>query len=610
MGVSPVSNHHRRRSSVLAVGPHSAAIDPRDDLARVTGDAVGAKREEKKSSPAEDADESDLSSIAESDEMDYTSSDEDIHDDEETGLTARQRRQRRRRRQQRRQLDARIADVKASKHDWLPLRMADREIMQRLLVNGALILMWYFFSLSISIYNKWMFSDNNVVFPFPLFTTSLHMAVQFTLSSLLLYLIPSLRPQPPHTSTPAGSPVRDHDASEKRPILTKFFYFTRLVPCGAATSLDIGLGNMSLKFISLTFLTMCKSSALAFVLLFAFLFRLETPSVRLIIIIATMTVGVVMMVAGETAFNVVGFVLVIASAFFSGFRWGLTQILLLRHPATANPFSTLFFLTPVMFVSLIIIALAVEGPSEIAAGFHALAEARGSLFGVGLLVFPGLLAFCMISSEFALLKRSSVVTLSICGIFKEVVTISAAGVIFHDQLTLINITGLFVTIASIGTYNYMKIAKMRAESRKGSWTRSPNLDSETDDSDPTGERGEYQRIRHPETSMRYSPDDLDDDENVNITPADHLKPGRRSFRVRASGASSNVHGLSINTSNLSDHDRSLSPRVAGPSPLKSAPPVITSLEAELHKSDRRQSFGGVVQPSPERLSHGEGRSAH
>ncbi|PWY91889.1 TPT-domain-containing protein [Aspergillus sclerotioniger CBS 115572] len=608
MGVSPSGNHHRRRSSVLAGTSQAAPIEHREDSSRITGDVAGPKKEEPKSSPAEDADLSDLSSIAESLEMDYMSSDDDLHDDEETGLTAKQRRQRRRRRQQRRQLDARIADVKASRQDAIPLGLGDREVFKRLSINAGLILMWYFFSLSISIYNKWMFSDDDVVFPFPLFTTSLHMAVQFTFSSLILWLIPSLRPKAPIAPTPSGSPVSEHEAFEPQPIITKFFYLTRLVPCGTATSLDVGLGNMSLKFISLTFLTMCKSSALAFVLLFAFVFRLETPSVKLIVVIATMTVGVVMMVAGETAFNAVGFILVIASAFFSGFRWGLTQILLLRHPATANPFSTLFFLTPVMFISLIVIALAIEGPLEIIAGFQALADARGGMFAVFLLIFPGILAFCMISSEFALLKRSSVVTLSICGIFKEVVTISAAGVIFHDQLTVVNITGLVVTIGSIASYNYMKIAKMRSDAQKGAWTRSPNLDSDYD-SDPTGERGEYQRIRNPEASMFHAPDVHVDEDNVNITPDDDLTAGgRRSFRVRASGAS-NALGLSINTTNLGDHDKTLSPRVSGPSPMKSAPPVITSIEAELNRTGQGPSYGSNLQTSPERGLQGQGRSA-
>ena len=95
------------------------------------------------------------------------------------------------------------------------------------------------------------------------------------------------------------------------------------------------------------------------------------------------------------------------------------------------------------------------------AGLHKLVEKEGAVKGAGLLLFPGCLAFLMTSSEFALLQRTSVVTLSICGIFKEVVTISAAGIVFHDPLTPINISGLLITIASIAAYNYIKIKKMR-----------------------------------------------------------------------------------------------------------------------------------------------------
>ncbi|KKY23008.1 putative solute carrier family 35 member c2 [Phaeomoniella chlamydospora] len=179
-----------------------------------------------------------------------------------------------------------------------------------------------------------------------------------------------------------------------------------------------------------------------------------------------MTVGVIMMVAGEAAFNAIGFSLIIASAFFSGFRWALTQILLLRHPATSNPFATLFFIAPIEFVALFLLALAAEGPLEVINGIGILIAKEGTFQGICLLIFPGFLAFCMLSSEFALLQRTNVVTLSICGIFKEVVTISAAEIFYHDPLTPINISGLLVTIASIGAYNYLKVTKMRREARK------------------------------------------------------------------------------------------------------------------------------------------------
>lgn len=101
-----------------------------------------------------------------------------------------------------------------------------------------------------------MFQDEEgkkkIVFPFPLFTTCLHMVVQFSLASLVLYFLPQLRPGRDSSNHNGGRQARS-DIEEKKPLMTKWFYFTRIGPCGAATGLDIGLGNMSLKFISMTF---------------------------------------------------------------------------------------------------------------------------------------------------------------------------------------------------------------------------------------------------------------------------------------------------------------------------------------------------------------------
>lgn len=206
---------------------------------------------------------------------------------------------------------------------------------------------------------------------------------------------------------------------------------------------------------------MCKSSTLGFVLLFAIIFRLEKASWKLAGIILIMTVGVIMMVYGETAFSTLGFILLLMASFFSGLRWSLTQMLLRRNPATSNPFASLFFLTPIMFVTLFILAVPVEGFGPVKAGFDELGEKRGLFLSILILLFPGSLAFLMTSAEFALLKRTSVVTLSVCGIFKEVITITAGTFIFDDTLTKINVSGLLVTISAIVAYNWIRVKKMR-----------------------------------------------------------------------------------------------------------------------------------------------------
>ena len=83
-----------------------------------------------------------------------------------------------------------------------------------------------------------------------MFTTAVHFLVQFCLASLILFFFPSLRPKNNHRSDLGQS---RHEAEPERPIMTKMFYLTRIGPCGVATGLDIGLGNTSLQFITLTF---------------------------------------------------------------------------------------------------------------------------------------------------------------------------------------------------------------------------------------------------------------------------------------------------------------------------------------------------------------------
>jgi solute carrier family 35 protein C2 len=49
-------------------------------------------------------------------------------------------------------------------------------------------------------------------------------------------------------------------------------------------------------------------------------------------------------------------------------------------------------------------------------------------------------------SFFSIIQRAGVVPMSIAGIAKEVATISSAAVVFGDELTPLNITGVAITV--------------------------------------------------------------------------------------------------------------------------------------------------------------------
>jgi len=151
----------------------------------------------------------------------------------------------------------------------------------------------------------------------------------------------------------------------------------------------------------------------------------------------------------------VRFLLVITASALSGLRWSLTQLLLHHTPSTRNPFSTLLHLAPVMFVSLLTSHLLFESPLAL------LSHPLFTLRTFPLLLSPGVLAFLMTSTEFELIRRTSVVTLSVGGMFKEVLTVVAGTVVFGDRLAVANVWGVLVTLGGIGWYNWIKMQAMR-----------------------------------------------------------------------------------------------------------------------------------------------------
>ncbi|KAJ3061995.1 Triose-phosphate Transporter, partial [Quaeritorhiza haematococci] len=79
----------------------------------------------------------------------------------------------------------------------------------------------------------------------------------------------------------------------------------------------------------------------------------------------------------------------------------------------------------------------------------------------------GFIAFLMLVAEFKLISETSVVTFSIAGIFKEILTIWLSMMIFGDRLTAWTVVGLVVSLGGIGGYNFVRMKDMYERHRKG-----------------------------------------------------------------------------------------------------------------------------------------------
>ncbi|XP_063961454.1 solute carrier family 35 member C2-like isoform X2 [Lytechinus pictus] len=263
----------------------------------------------------------------------------------------------------------------------------------------ALVLFYYTFSISLTFYNKWLFQD----FRYPLTITIIHLAVKFVLALIvrsLLRACTSIKPVSLNWTT----------------------YLKMVTPTGLTSALDIGFSNWSLVFITISLYTMCKSSAIIFILIFAIVFGLQKPHWMQVIIVVLIAVGLFMFTYESTQFNLEGFILVLAASVLSGLRWSLAQILTQKQETGLhNPIDIIYHLQPVMIIGLLPLAVGAEGvklcTTEAFLGFSDIQVLIGTC---AKLLLGACLAFMLAMSEYLLLRQTSTLTLSISGIFKMI----------------------------------------------------------------------------------------------------------------------------------------------------------------------------------------------
>lgn len=148
-----------------------------------------------------------------------------------------------------------------------------------------------------------------------------------------------------------------------------------------------------------TLVAMCKSSTLIFVLGFAFMFHLERYSLRLVGVITLISFGVFLMVFNTTAVSVPGIIMVFSASALSGLRWALTETIMhKRAMGLSNPFATIFWLAPLMALTLGLVSFIVEDWTKVFGGGHF--EGFMALKTIGVILLPGTVAFSMVASEY------------------------------------------------------------------------------------------------------------------------------------------------------------------------------------------------------------------
>jgi solute carrier family 35 protein C2 len=229
-------------------------------------------------------------------------------------------------------------------------------------------------------------------------------------------------------------------------------YLSVSVPCGLVTSGDVGLSNLSLVRISISFYTMVKASTPIFVLFWAYLFRIEKITWVLILVVLVIAVGEFLTVMGEVHYDLLGLLLCLSASFLSGARWTLVQMKLVNLvPPISHTIGVMRVLSSSMFFSMLILSLAIEKPWQtLANGYFDNFTEGLHTFGLGLC--GAAFAIAMILCEFHLIMRASAIVLMIGGVIKEMITIIVGVQFFQDELNRINVAGCLTVFLGVFLY--------------------------------------------------------------------------------------------------------------------------------------------------------------
>lgn len=370
----------------------------------------------------------------------------------------------------------------------------------------AFLFGWYFCSIALSVYNRWMFDPKDGLgIGYPVLVTAFHQVILWLLSGIYIKL----------RHKPMKNVLRKNSA------FNWSFFLKFLLPTAVASAGDIGLSNVSFQYVPLTIYTIIKSSSIAFVLLFGCIFKLEKFHWRLALSVIIMFGGVALMVfkpsdststENDQALVIFGSFLVLASSCLSGLRWVYTQLMLRSNPIQTNvsttveesddtlftenednidyepvvnlannkmlenlgeskphPIHTIHQLAPIMGVTLLLTSLLVENPfpgifgsslfrlNEGKAGVGSETTVLSIAKGIFLLILPGFAVFLLTICEFSILKQTPVLTVSIAGIVKELLTVIFGIIILSERLSgFYNWLGMLIIMADVCYYNYFR----------------------------------------------------------------------------------------------------------------------------------------------------------
>jgi drug/metabolite transporter (DMT)-like permease len=217
----------------------------------------------------------------------------------------------------------------------------------------------------------------------------------------------------------------------------------------SAISLTAAAATLYTSCHAVAFVQMLKAFTPVSTMLFAFAFKLERPTARLIAAVGLITLGVLSASYGEGNFSFVGVTAMVLSMLCEGLRLVMMQSLVAKR--SFQPIEALMYLAPAASFWVLLIAGSTEA-----------LQMRQEQHLADLAAHPGYVlasaaaGFGVNAAAMAVISLASALTLKVLGICKDIGLVMYGVVVLGEHVGQSQMAGYFISLLGLVWYNAIK----------------------------------------------------------------------------------------------------------------------------------------------------------
>ncbi|KAB2579607.1 hypothetical protein BFW01_g4925 [Lasiodiplodia theobromae] len=318
-----------------------------------------------------------------------------------------------------------VSDDERESSQFLPAPATQQEPEDKLAAIPVWIfaVFWIAASGGVILFNKWIL--HTLQFSFPIFLTTWHLTFATIVTQCLARYTNLL------------------DSRHKVP-MTREVYMRAIMPIAVFNSLSLICGNVAYLYLSVSFIQMLKATNAVVTLLVTWALGQAQPNVSKLYQVVFIVIGVFIASVGEIKFDLFGFLIQMSGVGFEATRLVLVQRVLSAPEFKMDPLVSLYYYAPATVLTNALPTLIFEYPK--------LTGAELAKVGFFTLIANASVAFMLNFAVVLFIKRTSAVTLTLCGVLKDILLVVASVVIFWDPVTGTQIFGYGIALAGLMYY--------------------------------------------------------------------------------------------------------------------------------------------------------------